>query len=41
VPLVNPSAPIIDESHVFSADISDVVDTSVESSTLMPGDISI
>ena len=31
--LVNSGAPIIDDSHVFSADISDVVDASVESST--------
>ena len=39
--LVNLGAPIIDESHVSSADISDVADVSVESSTPMPDDITV
>jgi len=38
-PLVNPGALIIDEIHVSFADISDVLDASVESSAPMPDDI--
>ena len=40
-PLVNPRVRIIDESHVSSVDISDVVNTSVESSIPMPDDITV
>ena len=38
-PLVNPGAPIIDESHVSSVDIIDTVDVSVECSTPMSNNI--
>ena len=37
--LINSGASLIDESHVSSADISDVTDVSVKSSTLIPDDI--
>jgi len=39
--LVNPDAPITDESNVSSANSGDVMDASVESSTPMPDDIII